>query len=554
MRHFISYIILLVVVAGCSKSSEPDPVPPPPTPSALRNTTWSVNGEQGRASYVNTTTIPTIRFGFSTAIDRATVASGISLRENSGTIVPYTITWQPGDSVLLVQPTQPLKNITKHILSLTTQLKSAGGRNLDQSRSITIITRIDSTRKFPLISDDALLDKVQRQTFKYFWDYAHPVSGLARERTNWQDNIVTTGGSGFGILAIITGIHRGFITRAEGLARMRTIAGFLRNTAVRINGAYPHWMNGTTGAIVPFSQTDDGADLVETSYLIQGLLTARQYFSGAGEEELLRNDINNIWDGVRWNFFQNGQNVLYWHWSSTHQFAMNLPVKGWNEALITYILAASSNTHALPPAVYHNGWASNGNMRNGATYYGHVLPLGPDRGGPMFLSQYSFLGIDPNGLADTYADYSVQTRNHALINYEYSKANPQGFFGYSDSTWGLTASDIPGGYAASSPTNDKGVIAPTAALASFPYTPQESMKALRFYYYVLGDRIFREYGFVDAFSLHEAWFADSFLAIDQGPIIAMIENHRSGLLWDLFTSCPEIKNGMRTLGFTAPYL
>jgi hypothetical protein len=287
-----------------------------------------------------------------------------------------------------------------------------------------------------------------------------------------------------------------------------------------------------------------------------GLLTARQYFNGADIAETnLRNDINSLWEAVEWDWFtQNNKKVLYWHWSPDKGWAMNHPIQGWNECLITYVLAASSPTHPVSKPAYDSGFARNGAMVNGNSYYGYQLPLGPQMGGPLFFEHYSFLGIRPTGLVDAYANYEVQTRNHTKINYEYCKANPRNYFGYSDSTWGLTASDIENGYSASSPTNDLGVIAPTAAISSIPYTPNESLKALKFFYYVLGDKLWGEYGFRDAFSLHTAWFADSYLAIDQGPIIVMIENYRTGLIWDLFTSCPEVKAGLLSLGFTAPYL
>ena len=356
-------------------------------------------------------------------------------------------------------------------------------------------------------------------------------------------------------MAIITAVNRGFITRAQGLARLQTMVAFLKNTAQTFHGAYPHWLNGTTGAVIPFSTKDNGADLVETSYLVQGLLCARQYFNAAGTEATLRTDINTICNRVEWSWFRNGnQNTLFWHWSPNFNWEMNLQIRGWNESLITYVLAASSTTFGIPAAVYNNGWKGAGGFVNGNVYYSYPLPLGPALGGPLFFSHYSFMGINPNGLSDASANYATQTKNHTLINYSYSRANPRGYFGYSDSVWGLTASDIQNGYTASSPTNDVGVIAPTAALSSFPYTPAESMAALKFYYYVLGDKLFKEYGFVDAFSLHDLWFASSTLAIDQGPIIVMIENHRSGLLWNLFTSCPEVKTGMQSLGFMAPYL
>jgi hypothetical protein len=415
--------------------------------------------------------------------------------------------------------------------------------------------KLDSTNKFPIISDDALLTLVQQQTFKYFWDFAHPVSGLARERSSSGD-VVTSGGSGFGIMTIPIAIERKFITRAAGLERMQKIAGFLKNNTQKFHGAFPHWLNGATGAVIPFSEKDNGADLVETSFLIQGLLTARQYFNeNNAAESKLRADITAIWEGVEWDWFRkNNEDVLYWHWSPDFGWDMNHQIRGWNECLITYVLAASSPTHSISKVVYDKGWANSGNLKNGNNYYGLTLPLGDTYGGPLFFSHYSFLGLNPTGLQDQYANYFIQNKNHTLINYNYCIANPQNFNGYSDQCWGLTASDIPDGYNANSPTNDKGVITPTAALSAFPYTPTESMKALKFFYYKLGDKIWGQYGFHDAFSIEELWFADSYLAIDQGPIVVMIENHRSGLPWKLFMSSPEVKSGLKKLGFTSPHI
>ena len=189
-------------------------------------------------------------------------------------------------------------------------------------------------------------------------------------------------------------------------------------------------------------------------------------------------------------------------------------------------------------------------MRNGKEYYGIKLPLGSDKGGPLFFTHYSFLGLDPRGLSDAYADYWEQNVAHTRINHAYCKANPKKYAGYSDECWGLTASDILNSYTASSPTNDKGTIAPTAALSSMPYTPEESMKALRYFYYVLGDRLFKEYGFRDAFNLSSSWFASSYIAIDQGPIVVMIENYRTGLLWDNFMKNEDVQKGLARLGFT----
>lgn len=554
MWKYIFYLISIAIFFGCKKGGDGDATPVEPILSFTLNDLRVDNLSSGY-DYVNVKLSPEIRLVFGAAISQSSVPASITFKKSDGTPVSYSTTFMNGDSTVIIVPTAPLTAISKYNLSVTTNLQSKKGGNLNLPSSIKLQTQIDSSRKFPLITDDELLTLVQQQTFKYFWDFGHPVSGLARERNNSGD-LVTSGGSGFGVMAIITGIHRGFITRSQGLSRLQTMVSFLKNTAQKFHGAFPHWLNGATGVVIPFSAKDNGADLVETSYLVQGLLCARQYFNAAGAAETaLRNDINSICNAVEWNWFRkSNENVMYWHWSPNYGWDMNVPIRGWNESLITYVLAASSLNYSIPKTVYDNGWAQNGGMKNNNTYYGYSLPLGPAYGGPLFFEHYSFLGINPNGLNDAYANYTTQTTSHTLINYSYCKTNPKSFFGYSDSVWGLTASDIPSGYAASSPTNDLGVIAPTAAISSFPYTPTEAMKALKFFYYVLGDKIWKQYGFVDAFRLHDPWFADSFLAIDQGPIIIMIENYRSALLWNLFTSCPEVRAGMISLGFTAPYL
>lgn len=552
MKRIVSYIFSVYLLAACGKD-KPDPVPVPPAQLTVKSS-WLDNDPFDNLMY-GASFRPVVKLVFSAPVNRSTVPGAISFTETSAVVVPYTVAYGPGDSVVLIQPTNTLTSLNKYEFKLANSLKSAAGGTFISTVDKAFVTRIDSSRKFPALTDNELLDKVQSTTFKYFWDFGHPVSGLARER-NTSGDIVTSGGSGFGIMAMVAAMNRGFITRAQGLARLQTIVGFLKNTAVKVKGAFPHWLNGTTGAIVPFSNNDNGADLVETSYLMMGLLTARQYFNTADAAEVaLRADINSLYQNVEWDWFRNGgQNVLYWHYSPDKGWAMNMQIKGWNECLITYVLAAASTTHGIPASVYTNGWASGSGFINGNTYYGYTLPLGPAQGGPLFLAQYSFLGINPTGLSDAFANYTTQTRNHTLINYEYCRRNQTAGIGYSDSVWGLTACDIPGSYAACSPTNDKGVVAPTAALSSMPFTPAQSMAALKFFYYVLGDKIWKEYGFVDAFSIQRPWFTSSYLAIDQGPIIIMIENYRSGLLWNLFTSCPEVKSGMLSLGFSAPYL
>jgi hypothetical protein len=407
--------------------------------------------------------------------------------------------------------------------------------------------------------DDALLELVQRQTFRYFWDFAHPVSGLARERSNlafgYGLETVTTGGSGFGVMAIVIGAERGWIARRDAVARLLQIVRFLQR-ADSYHGILPHFLNGETGRTIPFTRKDDGGDLVETSFLIAGLLCARQYFERPdAEERELRARINALWEEAEWSWHtRGGRDVLYWHWSPNNGWSMNHALRGWNECLITYVLAASSPRYPIHPDVYHRGWAAGRDFRNGREFYGVTLPLGPDYGGPLFFAHFSFLGLDPRGLADRYADYWQQNVAHALINCEHCVRNPHGFKGYGPDCWGLTSSDDHLGYHGHAPDRDIGVITPSAALSSLPYTPEHSMAALRHFYYRLGDRIWGEYGFYDAFSETHDWYASWHLAIDQGPIVAMIENHRTGLLWRLFMSCPEIQAGLRKLDFTSPYL
>jgi hypothetical protein len=551
MRHLVLFALFSAI--GCSKKESSTPVQPPVTENfSLQSVT--INGVSTAPTLNGVSQQPQIKFTFSAPIKRST-ASTILLNAASGSSAAYTLSFQSNDNDVLLQPASPLSPLAKYNLSISSSVQSAKGNSLQGSTTVSFVTAIDSSDKFPALTDTALVQLIQEQTFNYFWNFGHPVSGLARER-NTSGDLVTSGGSGFGIMAIIAGIHRGFINRQQGLARLQTMVAFLKNTAQRFHGAYPHWLNGATGVVIPFSAKDNGADLVETSYLVQGLLCARQYFSAASPAEItLRSDINSIANTVEWNWFRkNNENVLYWHWSPNFNWDLNHQIKGWNECLITYVLAASSANYFIPKIVYDAGWASNGSMRNGATYFGFQLPLGPNLGGPLFFSHYSFLGINPFGLTDQYANYQTQVINHTKINYSYCVANPNNYYGYSDQCWGLTASDVPAGYSANSPTADLGVIAPTAALSSFPYTPAESMKALKFFYYKLGDKLWGEYGPRDAFSLKEPWFASSYLAIDQGPIVVMIENYRSGLLWNLFMSCPEVKTGMRSLGFQSPHL
>lgn len=419
----------------------------------------------------------------------------------------------------------------------------------------------ESERPASFANDDAMLDYIQQVHFNYMWDGAEPTSGLARERIhldgqypeNDQD-VVTTGGSGFGIAGLVAAMDRGFITRDQGVERLTRIVGWLEK-ADRFHGVWPHWLYGPTGKVKPFGQKDNGGDLVESCFLMQGLLCARQYLNRdtQAEKDLVAR-INALWQAMEFDWYtRGGQEVLYWHWSPEYEWEMNFPLEGYNECLIVYILAAASPTHTVPEACYHKGWARSGGIKTSAAPYDCPLELkhngAEEMGGPLFWAHYSWIGLDPRGLKDQYADYWNVVRNHALSDYKYCVDNPKNYRGYGPDCWGLTASYSTNGYAAHCPGQDLGIITPTAALSSFPYTPTESMAALKGFY-ARGESIWGKYGFYDAFSPVSGWTLPRYLAIDQCTIAPMIENYRTGLLWRLFMSCPEVQQGIQKLGFT----
>ncbi|MBN2375173.1 MAG: beta-glucosidase [Sedimentisphaerales bacterium] len=404
------------------------------------------------------------------------------------------------------------------------------------------------------MSEEELLSSVQEATLRYFWEYGHPVSGLARERLGSKDTC-TSGGSGFGMMAIMVGVERGFIERADAAARLLRTVRFLQDKAQRYYGVWSHWLNGRTGETIPFSRYDDGGDLVETSFLMQGMLTVRQYFQGENAVETeLRRRITQLWKEVEWDWYlrEKDGKKLYWHWSEQHGWKMNHAIGGhFNECMITYLLAIASPTHPIPADCYYKGWCGEPpkGYVNGKEFYGYRQWVGWPKGGPLFFTHYSYLGFDPRNKRDKYCNYFENNRNISLINRAYCEENPGKHKGYSELCWGLTSSDTPGGYTAHEPRRDNGTITPTAAICAMPYIPKESIETLKHFYHEYGDRLWGEFGFKDAFNLDKNWFASSYLAIDQGPIVCMIENYRSGLCWKMFMANPEIPKMLQAIGW-----
>lgn len=432
-------------------------------------------------------------------------------------------------------------------------------KNLSEKQEIEIT-------EYKTLSEEALLDTVQKQTLKYFWDYAEPNSGMARERYHPDGeypkndaHVVTTGGSGFGLMAIVAGMEREFIPRDSAVVRLDKIANFLDN-APRFHGVWAHWLNGKTGETQSFSDKDNGGDLVETSFLAQGFIVVREYLkNGSEKEKAVAAKYDKLWKGIEWEWYTNNKDGLYWHWSPDYQWEMDFMIEGYNECLITYVMAASSPDHAIEPDAYHDGWARSGNIVSDKEAYGIPLILKHntrgDKAGPLFWAHYSYLGLNPKGLEDRYANYWDLNVNHTKINYEYTQENPNDFETYNENSWGLTASytrneDDGIGYTAHSPDTDRGVVSPTAAISSIPYTPELSLGAMRYFFEDQNELLWGPAGFYDAFSLEvEDWAAQRYLAIDQGPMVVMIENYRSGLIWDLFMGAPEVQVGLDNLGF-----
>ena len=549
--------LVFFILLGCNKSTnEPlkqpiDPIPPISyftlKKTSLNSIVFTTNTLRLRNNHIDA-----IRFSFSDKIDRNSVSNAFSWSAVNPNIL---FSYENNDSTLLIKPGSDLSYLSKYNFGLSKGLKSISGINLFTSFTLNVITGIDPSLKFPKISDEALLDSVQKASFNYYLEHASTTSGLLGDVSSEAPDARTTfGGTGFALMTFPGAVNRGFITRSQALFKVQQMVSFVNSKVSVYKGVFPAWVNGITGKSQYWNGLD-GWDVPNTAFFIMGMLTVRQYFDGTSAEETkLREDITSLYNKIEWPWYHNSQNFIYWSYNPTAGWI--LPVRGWVETLVMYVLAAGSPTHPIDKSVYEIGWTRNGNFVNGKQFYGYTLPLGQDYGGQAYLNQFSFLGINPNGLTDQYADYGIQAKNASLIGYEYCKAQHTEYPFYCDSVWGITAGASANGYIQESPSNDQGYIYPSASLASFPYSPVESMKAMKYFYYKLGNLIWTKYGFTDSFSfsVEPYWVSNEVFSYDQMNTIVGIENYRSGLPWKLFTSCPEVQTGLKQLGFTAPYI
>lgn len=410
------------------------------------------------------------------------------------------------------------------------------------------------------MSDEVLLTMVQQASFRYYWDAAEPNSGMARESEPGDDDTIALGASGFGVMAMIVAAERGFVPREATVARLTTIATFLEQ-AERFKGAWPHFISGRTGKAIPLFQIyDDGADLVETSFMMQGLLAARGYYTrDTPAERDLRARITRLWEGIDWDWFRATpkRDALYWHWSPNYGFQIANRLEGWNETMITYLLAIASPTHPAPASIYDTGFMrSAGSNPYGEPYgvprsyfgitttqsYFPPTPTSPGSPGPLFFTHYSFMGYDPRGVHDRFSDYFESNRQLSRISQAYSIANPLKMKGYGADSWGITAVDGPEDeYHEYKPfLTDDGTLAPTGAVSSYVYTPQASLGAIRHWYRDRGAQLWDIYGFRDSFNEQRDWYSGITMALNQAPQTVMIENGRTGLVWRAFMANREI--------------
>jgi hypothetical protein len=419
---------------------------------------------------------------------------------------------------------------------------TAGQESLD-SATISVTPQV--------LDDEAFLDLVQRTAFDYFWYETNPENGLIKDRSN-DPSRSSIAAVGSGLSAPTVGIDRGWISREAGQARVLTTLQFLGNSphgpeadATGYKGFYYHFLDMQTGR----RDGDSELSTIDTALLLGGVLHVQQYFDrDDATEATIRALADNLDRRVDWPWMQVRSAKICHGWNPETGF-LRYDWGGYNEAMILYLLALGSPTFPISPEAW-TAWTSSYAWQ---THYGQAFVVFP----PLFGHQYSHVWIDFRGIQDAYMrakglDYFENSRRATLANRAYVIANPHGWADYGENVWGLTASDIPTSYSARGAPpaeRDDGTITPTAVGGSFAFTPRESLAALRHMYATYRTQIWGPYGFKDAFNPSMKWFASDYLGIDQGPIVLMIENYRTGRIWHEFMQHPTIQSGLARAGF-----
>jgi hypothetical protein len=419
---------------------------------------------------------------------------------------------------------------------------------------------------------DKLMNDEQEAAVRFYVDEALPASGLSPEgRPGWGPTITAIGASGMGIENIIVGVERGFIPRQEGLDLILRQLRFLDTKAEKQKGAFGHWMDDGSGEIKPFMNPGTSVDLVETAFLIEGVIIAREYFKGdTPEEKELREIANRLSANVEWDKFmaraekdpsnpkktnwvhETNAPVMIWHWHPVDGFS-DVPVKGFNEALMCYLLGIGSETHPINPQSYYEGWMDpQRGLGKAREDFGIKHSLGYGVGWPLFFAHYTFIGYDPKQVSYDGKSYFDHFVDACRIQQLYAKSRAGEFKGF-DTLWGQAASLYPKGYRPNEPgPRDDGTIASTAALSSMPYLPEAVIPCMESMYLNYGDRLWGPYGFYNAINPTQNWVGQKYIGIELGPIAPMIENYRSGLFWKLFMQSPEARRAAKKIEEAKP--
>ena len=414
-------------------------------------------------------------------------------------------------------------------------------------------------------SDDAFLDYVERQTFRYFWDEANPRNGLIRDRSG-EGSPCSIAAVGFGLSAINIAVERGWIERADGATRvLRTLQtlwdtpqGARATGCAGYHGWFYHFLDMNTGTRAPGSELSS----IDTALLMMGVIDAGQFYDRPADpaEARIRQLSAQLLSRLDWKFMVDPKEQLVnMDWNPERGFGAARWV-GYNEGSCLYLLALGGATNALPFSLW-DGWTRGYHW---CDCYGQTLLPEP----ALFTHQYSQVWIDFRGIADNcmrqrHSGYFENTRVATLVQQHYAVENPRRFPNYGTNEWGFTACDgpdkvvdgvfYPGYLARGAPAGiDDGTIAPTAAASSLPFAPETCLATLRHLYDTYGNKLWTTEGFRDAYNVKARWFAKDLLGIDQGPALLMIENYRTGSTWSRMMASATIQRGLERAGFTAP--